>query len=90
MKFSFMETFKNLTNNTHLKSSKDNLHVLEENIAYAQKMIKFGIWTYIANDDEVTISDEIYDIYESTFEKSFEGFEPYYHLDDKKRSSQKY
>lgn len=84
MKFSFMETFKNLTNNTHLKSSKDNLHVLEENIAYAQKMIKFGIWTYIANDDEVTISDEIYDIYESTFEKSFEGFEPYYHPDDKK------
>lgn len=84
MNFLSKEIFQDFNNKIKSESSELTLKQLKENSRYAQKMIHFGIWTYQIPENEITISDEVYNIYESDFEKSFHGFELHIHPDDRK------
>lgn len=89
MEFSFLERFKHLDKKTDVKNSTEHLHLSTEDIIYAQKMIKFGIWTYIITNQQFAISEEIHHIYEDDIKNNFTDFVSYLHPEDKEKVMQK-
>lgn len=89
MEFSFLEKFRSINKNSPIKNSTEQLHLSTEDIIHAQKIIKFGIWTYTIEDEHFAISNEIYNIYEGDLKKNFEDFESYLHPDDREEVMQK-
>ena len=86
MSFSFKDMFKKISNENEIERVKENLEILKENTYYSQKMIKVGSWTYLVDTEEIIVSDEVYSIYESDYnrlEDSIDGFNLYFHPDDK-------
>ncbi|WP_304543475.1 PAS domain-containing protein [Sulfurimonas microaerophilic] len=78
---------------TQEKENKIKLNKALDQLSQAKKIAKLGIWEYNIAKNELTWSDEIYDIFEldkEKFQPSYEAFLEIIHPDDRERVNNAY